>query len=176
MRIIISIFLVSMVTLNGVMAALPVVDIADRNQVFIDGRYIQDAQGVKLRVCKPKKTDEICIKGRTGGYSQIMEPDGVFRGFTYLTKDGVHWRRAPGELPAPDDILGVRFGGETVFFDPKASAELRYKKFDGMRNQITGSSDGIAWSPVISGMFSPAACYPNGMDSQNVCFFDSSID
>ena len=176
MCIVISLFFVFVITLSNVIATDLVVDIADRNQVFIDGRYVQDAQGVTLRVCPPKKTDEICIKGRLGGYSQIMEPDGVFRGFKYLTKDGVNWRSAPGELPEPDDILGVRFGDDTVFVDPKASAELRYKRFDGLRNKITGSPDGIDWSPVASGMFPPEACYPLGMDSHNVCFYDPSVD
>ena len=153
-----------------------VVDIADRNQVFIDGRYVQNANRVTLRVCPPKKTGEICIKGSIGGYSQIMEPDGVFRGFSYLTKDGIHWRSASGELPEPDDILGVRFGGETVFVDPNAPDDLRYKRIDGMRNKITASSDGINWTDFSTGIFPSAACYPYGMDSQNVCFFDPSTD
>jgi len=153
-----------------------VLDIGDRNQVFIDGRFVQDAQGVKIKVCPPKKTDEQCWRGNTGAYVQIMEPDGVFRAFFALTKDGKTWRRAThGKLPEKDDILGIRLGGETVFVDPKAPPELRYKRFSGMRNKIWGSADGVKWTELHNNVFPAKACYPLGMDSHNVCFYDSRL-
>ena len=56
-----------------------IVDIADRNQIFIDGRYLAAKRNVRIIVCPPMKTNERCLSGRLGGYSSIMEPDGVFR-------------------------------------------------------------------------------------------------
>ena len=73
-------FLVLLFSLAGIGRAAEVLDIGDQNQIFLDGRFLQEAEGVKLKVCPPKKTDEQCWRGDTGGYSQIMEPDGVFRG------------------------------------------------------------------------------------------------
>ena len=153
------------------------IDIADRNQVFLDGRFLDRAEGVRIVVCRPTKTNEKCLVGRLGGYSSIMEPDGVFRGFYALTKDGVHWRRvAGGTLPEPDDILGLRLGGETVFVDPKAPPSERYKRFSGMKNRIWASADGLKWKELHQGVFPSAACYPRGMDSHNVCFFDTRLE
>ena len=153
------------------------IDIADRNQVFLDGRFLDRAENVRIVVCRPKKTNEKCLVGRLGGYSSIMEPDGVFRGFVALTKDGVHWRRVPGgTLPESDDILGLRLGGETVFTDPKAPPVERYKRFSGMKNQIWASADGLKWKELHQGVFPPKACYPRGMDSHNVCFFDTRLE
>jgi hypothetical protein len=162
--------------LSPIVVSGAVLDIGDRNQVFIDGRFVQDAQGVELKVCPPKKTGEHCWRGKTGAYAQIMEPDGVYRGFYALTKDGRNWRRAKhGALPAKDDILGVRFGGGTVFVDPKAPAESRYKMFSGMRNRISESRDGTKWDVRYENVFPSKARYPAGMDSQNVCFYDPRL-
>ena len=162
-------------TLNITVSA-DVVDIGDQNQVFIDGRFIQDADGVALKICPPKKTNEVCIRGRMSAYSQIMEPDGVFRAFSHLTKDGINWRRvAHGTLPEKDDILGVRFSGDPVFVDPKAPPEARYKMISGMRNRIYSSADGVKWDHFYDKVFPAKACYPLGMDSQNVCFYDANV-
>ena len=151
-------------------------DIGNRNQVFIDGRFLAAARGVRIVVCRPTKTNEKCLVGRLGGYSSVIKPDGVYRWYNALTKDGVHWRRVSGwTTPEPDDILGVRFGGSTVFVDPKAPPTQRYKLFDGMRNQIQASSDGSNWKRLHAGVFPPKARYPHGMDSHNICFFDTRI-
>ncbi len=169
-------YLVLSFSLSGIGMTAEVLDIGDRNQVFIDGRFLEEAESVKLKVCPPKKTDEQCWHGSIGGYSQIMEPDGVFRGFYALTKDGTNWRRSkPGELPAEDDILGIRFSGDTVFVDPKAPPESRYKMFSGMKNRISGSSDGTKWETLHEEVFPSKARYPLGMDSQNVCFYDPKL-
>ena len=165
-----------LVCLSNIALSDDVLDIGDQNQVFIDGRFIQNADGVTLKVCPPKKTDEICIKGLVSAYSQIMETDGVFRDFSHLTKDGTNWRRVEhGTLPEKDDILGVRFNGDPVFVDPKAPPESRYKMIAGGRNCIYGSADGVKWDPVHANVFPKEACYPNGMDSQNICFYDTNI-
>lgn len=170
-------FALALLWITPIVTAAEVLDVGDRNQVFIDGRFLQRASNVRIVVCPPKKTNEICLRGNLGGYSSIMKPDGVFRGFSALTKDGVHWRRVPsGTLPDADDILGLRFGGSTVFVDPKAPASERYKLFSGMKNHILASGDGVKWEPRHTGVFPPKACYPFGMDRHNVCFYDARLD
>lgn len=162
--------------LSTIAFSADVLEIGDQNQVFIDGRFLQEAESVQLKVCPPKKTNEICIKGRMSAYSQIMEPDGVFRGFSHLTKDGTNWRRVEhGTLPEKDDILGVRFSDDPIFVDPKAPPESRYKMISGMRNRIYGSADGVKWEVLHEKVFPQEACYPLGMDSQNVCFYDTNL-
>lgn len=149
------------------------VDVADRNQVFIDGRYVQDSRGVQIVVCPPVKTNQVCLRDIPSAYSSLIEPDGVFRWYHALSKDGIHWRRVSGyTTPEPDDILGMLFGGQTVFVDPTASVDERYKKFDGLKNRIQASSDGSDWRVLHEHVFPAEACYPHGMDSHNVCFYD----
>jgi len=151
--------------------------IGDRNQVVIDGRYLEASKGVRIVVCQPTKTNEKCLVGRLGGYSSLVVPHKGFRWYSALTKDGRHWRRVSGfRAPEPDDILGVLFSGATVFADPKAPPSERYKMFDGMRNRISASSDGSDWKVWRKGVFPQAACYPRGMDSHNVCFYDTRLE
>ena len=89
-----------------------VLDIADRSQVFIDKRFLQEKQNVRIVVCPPVKTNEKCLIGEgmnvLRGYGNIMAVDGTFRGFDALSKDGSQWRRVKkGTKPEPDDIAGV---------------------------------------------------------------------
>jgi hypothetical protein len=156
--------------------AAEVVDVGDRNQVFVDGRYLASKKNVSIVVCRPTKTNEKCLRGNLGGYSSIMTPDGVFRGFHALTKDGIKWRRVTvGTMPEPDDVLGILFDEATVFVDPKAPVSERYKKFSGLQNRIWASADGAQWKALHDNVFPQAVCYPLGMDSQNVCFFDTRL-
>jgi len=149
--------------------AAEAIDIGDRNQIFIDGRYLDSAQNVKIEVCKPIKTNHKCLVGSLGGYSSIIKPDGKFRMWNALTKDGVTWRRVSGATqPEPDDILGAIFSGACVFVDPKAPPSERYKLFDGMRNTMRASSDGTNWKVLSKKVFPPQALYPRGMDSHNI--------
>ena len=155
-----------------------VIDIGDRNQVFIDGRYLESVKNARILVCQPRKTNEKCLVGRLGGYTSIMEPDGRFGGLSAYTKDGIHWRLLSRfAMPEPDDILGLRYGsGATEFVDPKAPPSERYKRIDGMRNLIYASRDGSDWKVLYKNVFPPQACYPHGMDSHNVCYYDTRID
>lgn len=157
--------------------AAETIDIGDRNQIFIDGRYLESAKNVDIEVCKPIKTNHKCLVGRLGGYSSIGKPDGKLKWWNALTKDGVNWRRvSSGTLPEPDDILGIHFTGATCFVDPKAPPEERYKLYNGMKNTIQASSDGTDWKVLHKGVFPPKACYPLGMDSHNVCYYDTRIN
>mgnify|MGYP003630766174 CR=1 FL=1 len=153
------------------------IEIGDRNQIFIDGRFLDSAQNVRIEVCRPIKTNEKCLVGNLGGYSTIIKPDENYRWYSALTKDGINWRRVGGSVkPESDDILGAVFTGSTVFVDPKAPPQERYKLFDGLGNRLQASSDGINWSVHGENLFPAKACYPLGMDSHNVCFYDTRLN
>jgi len=154
-----------------------VVEIGDRTQVFVDGRYLHSSKDVRIEVCRPIKTNEECLVGSLGGYSSIIKPDGQFRWFSALTKDGIHWRRVSGNTqPEADDILGVIFTGACTFVDPNAPPSERYKLFNGLKNTMQASSDGIHWKVISKDVFPSGARYPHGMDSHNVCYYDTHLE
>lgn len=157
-------------------------DIGSRNQVFIDGRYLDSATAVRIRVNQPVKTYEKCLVGNLRGYDTVLAVDGTFKGFHALSKDGVHWRRAkPGDSPEAGDILGLYDGQRVPFKDPLAKPEERYKLFSASEGKkfnetvIRASADGTAWREVYRDVFPKEAEYPRGMDSQNVCFYDTRL-
>ncbi len=155
-------------------AAKPI-DIGDRNQVFIDGRYLAAKRNVRIAVCPPRKTYERCLTGMHP-YETILRVDGVFRGFHALSKDGVRWRRVePGTKPESDDLLGLVEGQSHPFVDPNAPPSQRYKLFDPLAGWVKASADGTNWQTVAEQMFSAKAYYPQGMDSLNKCFFDRRL-
>ena len=120
-------------------------DIGIRNQIFLDGRFLADRKNVRIVVQQPRKTGEQNIVAgvhklvagapmevtdgpESSAYLQVMENDGVFRGFRYVSKNGVDWQWATKEiLEAGDFAYGMRdsvhpkltaFG--VVFRDPHA--------------------------------------------------------
>ncbi len=155
-----------------------VVDIGSRNQVFIDGRYMDSTEGCRIVLCPLRKTYEKCLVGPfPKSYATLFEVDGVFRGFHALTNDGTNWRRvAVGTPPEPDDILGAYFGRPTPFIDPQAPPNERYKLFQPAANKIHVSRDGASWEVLHQGIFPGRALFPNGMDSHNICFYDTRLD
>ena len=157
-----------------------VLEIADRNQIFIDERFLQKQQNVRIIVCRPQKTNEKCLASRSRtnlrGYGNIMAVDGVFRGFDALSKDGSHWRHVQkGTRPESDDVVGYVNGMSVVFKDPTALPENRYKLANPKRSYIGASPDGVQWRDVARNMFPAKSRYPRGMDSQNVIFYDARI-
>jgi len=156
-------------------------DIGNRNQVFVDGRYLQQKHNVRIVVCPPTKTNEKCLSGRSKkelrGYGNIMPVDGTFRGFDALSKDGSHWRRVEkGTKPDPDDVVGYLNGMSVVFKGPSAPPEERYKLANPKKGFVRASADGATWHNVARNMFPGKARYPRGMDSQNVIFYDARIN
>ena len=174
-------------------------DIGSRNQIFLDGRFLAERKNVRIVVQPPRKTGEQNIVAgvhklvagepievtdgpESSAYLQLMENDGVFRGFRYVSKNGVDWRWATKEiLDAGDFAYGMRdsvhpkltaFG--TVFSDPHASPEERYKIVSGWRNKVFASADGREWTALHEGVFPKEALYPRGMDSQNIAFHDEA--
>jgi hypothetical protein len=153
-----------------------VLEVGDRNQVFLDNRFFESARGVRIVVCEPTKTNEKCLVGNLGGYSSLVTPRADFLWYSALTKDGTHWRRTSGfGPPQADDILGILFGDGTVFEDPKAPSAQRFKMFDGLQNRISASSNGADWRVLHENVFPAAARYPYGMDSHNVCEYDPTL-
>ena len=157
-----------------------VLDVADRNQIFIDERFLQEKQNVRIVVCPPTKTNEKCLVGRSWtdrqGYGNIMAVDQTFRGFDALSKDGVHWRQVKkGTEAEPSDVVGYIDGMSVVFKDPDAPPEKRYKLANPKRGYIGSSPDGVEWHEIARNMFPGKARYPRGMDSQNVIFYDPRI-
>ncbi|MBL7154126.1 MAG: hypothetical protein ISS79_10430 [Phycisphaerae bacterium] len=72
---------VLMAAASGAKAALP---IGERRQVFLDGRFIEEARGVKLVVHKPHKTGQVVLKcehpweERLGQYHSVLYEGGVY--------------------------------------------------------------------------------------------------
>ncbi len=152
-----------------------VVDIGNRNQVFIDGRYMDSTEGCRIVACPPRKTYEQCLSGWLRAYETILPVDGTFRGFHALSKDGIHWRRVdPGTEPEADDLVGLYDGGQFPFADPTAPPEERYKLFSA--SSVKASADGSEWETVAERMFPGKAYFPYGMDSHNKCFYDTRLD
>ncbi len=168
------------------------------NQIFIDGRFMAEKSKVKIVVQRPRKTGErnivsglysivpgkptICTDGpRFWAYQQVMMNDGVFKGFRFVSGNGVEWQEATAEiLDAGNFSYGIySSSGErafgVVFADPSAPARERYKVVSGYNNKVFASADGLQWKVLHTGIFPSTVLYPYGMDSQNVAFFDQSL-
>lgn len=87
----------------------------------------------------------------------------------------------PGDTPEADDILGLYDGQRVPFRDPLAEPKQRYKLFSASEGQkfnetvIRASADGAEWRQIHRNVFPKEAEYPRGMDSQNVCFYDTRL-
>lgn len=193
--------MVALATLLGLPPARgqEAVRVGSRNQIFLDGRFLAERSDVRITVQPPRKTGERNIvagvhamfPGRpievtdgpeSSAYLQVMENDGVYRGFRYVSKNGVDWEWATEEvLDAGDFAYGIRdsvhpkltaYG--VVFRDPDAPSRERYKIVSGWRNAVFASPDGREWAALHEGVFPQEALYPGGMDSQNVAFHDAA--
>lgn len=74
--------------------------IADRRQVFIDGRFLQEARGVELRVHQPRKTGEFTIqpehpweRGGIGPYCTVLKEGPTYQ-LWYHAVDALNWHTA----------------------------------------------------------------------------------
>lgn len=72
-------------------------EVGNRRQVFIDGRFIDSAQHVELHVHQPRKTGEMNLKperpwevGGIGPYSSLLEFGGTYH-MWYHAMDSVQW-------------------------------------------------------------------------------------
>lgn len=96
----------------SVQAAEPI-DVGSRKQLFIDRKFIEHSEGVRLTMNPPRKTGERNIvpdkpweNHRVGGYTTVMEDEGVYKmyydaistdGSRWLclatSTDGIHWEK-----------------------------------------------------------------------------------
>lgn len=126
------------VTASSAKAALP---IGERRQVFLDGRFVEEARGVELVVHKPHKTGQIVVKcehpweERLGQYHSVLYEGGVYhmwytvygkadsnavtvRSIAYArSADGIRWEKPDLGLVEiygtrkNNIVLGHGFGG-----------------------------------------------------------------
>lgn len=82
---------------RGAQGGEGLLEVGSARQVFIDGRFLQDAQGVRLCVHPPRKTGEMTIKpersweqGGIGPYSNVLWYDGVYH-MWYHSMSTVQW-------------------------------------------------------------------------------------
>jgi hypothetical protein len=115
--------------------------VGDQRQVFIDGRFIEESNGVDLVVHPPQKTGQTVLtceypwEGRLGQYHSVLYDAGVYlmwytvygkadsnaipvRSIAYArSKDGIHWEKPPLGLVEiygtrkNNIVLGHGFGG-----------------------------------------------------------------
>lgn len=78
------------------------IQVGDRRQVFIDGRFLEDARGVELRLHPPRKTGELTIRpehpwerGGIGPYSSVLKEGSTFH-MWYHAVDSLNWHTAEG--------------------------------------------------------------------------------
>ena len=188
------------------------IDIGSRNQVFLDGRLMEETINVSINVQKPRKTGEknivsdlytyarrgsspiaiMSVEGKKelNAYSQVMEYDGTFKDFNYVSKNGSEWNLSTPELLDSGDFsYGLRLCSrpalgwpegtphldyENVFADPNAEAEEKYKIVSAWQNKIFASKDGTDWKLIGAKMF-PDSVYAPYPDAMNIVFFDDSI-
>jgi hypothetical protein len=132
-----------------------VLDVGDRRQVFIDGRFLAASRNVELVVHPPRKTGERTLAGDRpwesdgpGNYSCVIETDGDYhlwypadKGLCYArSKDGIRWEKPNlglAEYQGSRDnniVIGRGAGGidecgseGMVFLDPNAPPNERFR-------------------------------------------------
>jgi len=132
-----------------------VLDIGDRRQVFLDGRFLSASTNVQLVMHPPHKTGERTLMpdrawegGRFGTYCCTLEVDGLYHlwyptrnGLCYArSKDGIHWEKPNLGLAEYEGsrenniVIGRGAGGiekcgseGMVFYDPTAPKDQRIR-------------------------------------------------
>ena len=186
------------------LAADPI-NIGSRKQLFIDDRFIAESENVTLTMNPPRKAG-IVLRGEhpweegwIGGGTTIIEDDGLCRmwyrahevgsraklgrqSLCYATsKDGIHWDKPKLGLAERDgstDNNCLVPGGGTVFVDPQAPPEARYKLLHQLHwpdlerggMYIYCSPDGLSWT------LHPERLFPFCPDTTNHAFYDPRID
>jgi len=132
-----------------------ILDVGNRRQVFIDGRFLESSQHVELVVHPPCKTGERTLvadqrweAGGLGAYNTVMHADGIYHlwyacrgGICYArSNDGIHWEKPNLGLTSYDGtrqnniVLGHGANGihqisseGMVFHDPTAPRNERFR-------------------------------------------------
>lgn len=189
-----------------------VIEIGDRKQLFIDGKFITEDENITLRMNPPVKGGPVLVgeepweQGWLVGSATVLEHEGRYRMWyissspeqdvdrapLYLcyaeSKDGLKWTRPHLGLyefrgsKANNILLRVNIESASVFIDPKAPAEQRYKLVANMRESqgvpgpegdgiyIYTSPDGLRWT------LHPVRLFHLAPDTNNMAFYDPRID
>lgn len=173
-------------------------------QLFIDDRFIERSKGVERVVNPPRSTGEKLIVVEhpwedfwIGGYtSVIQEGDRIHLwyatedqrkgggvGYACSTNGGAAWTKPKlGVIDYQGSrennlVATGRLHGVTVFPNrPGAPANERYGMFSGNENKAFYSRDGIRWTATGKQPFLNLAGHHDGLDSQNVIFWDRRLE
>jgi len=126
-------------------------DVGDRKQLFIDGRFIEDSKNVTLTMNPPRKVGPVILPDRPwescsiGFCVSVVEHDGLFQMWyraesqdagafvCYATsEDGLHWTKPNLGLiefqgSKENNIVLADVGETVVFLDPSAPDAQRFK-------------------------------------------------
>jgi len=198
--------LMLIITIGGLMSVATgqqAIDVGNQKQLFIDDRFIESSENVALTMNPPRKVGPVLVgehEWEVGWVSSgtVLEDNGVFKMWysahevgkngklgpghnCYATStDGIHWEK-PNlglvEFKGSKDNNIIAAGG-TVFIDPKAPADQRYKMLCQMYwpdpekggLYIRTSPDGLKWTPHETRLL------PFVPDTQNQVFYDPRID
>ena len=177
-------------------AAAQPMDVGDKKQVFIDGRFIASSLDVALVVNRPRVTGEkLIMRDRpyedfwVGGYQSIIQEDarirmwyecadqrgGDFVAYAYSENGGATWTKPNlGILEydgsSENNLVMKEIHGATVFRNrPDAPEAERYGMYVGAPNKAFVSPDGLHWTPTGNVPFLDPAVNPHlTLDSQNV--------
>jgi hypothetical protein len=174
-------------------------NVADRKQLFIDYRFIESCEGVRLTMNPPRRHGPVLRGDKpwervgAGAYLTVMEVEDKFRMYyqawegmkkshtcVALSHDGIHWEKPNLGLVEHNGSKEnniVRVHG-TPFVDPNASPDERFRAVEVAYQEnpveecglfIACSPDGIHWSGERKRVLTLAP------DTQNQVFFDTRI-
>jgi hypothetical protein len=158
------------------------VPLGTRKHLFLDDALVAFAQGVRF-VPNPPRWAELVIPDGVRGHLSVVEDEaGLIRLYyqgpgdslaVMVSKDGIHWVKPDlgrGEYKGERNIvLQEAVGLGTVFLDPNAPPEERWKYFSGIRRQgmyVFFSPDG--WSFQRN----EVAALPFSAGSQSAIYYD----
>lgn len=192
-------FLVATVE-TGTAAGDEPIDVGSRKQLFVDGKFIERQRNIRLTMNPPVSTGELLVTAdqphEQGGlvylYSSVLQEAGRVRLWYDLTggegrcvcyaesEDGLRFSKPElglhtiGQSVANNVVIPSVIGGGSVWIDPKAPPEHRYKTqakaYQPTRFAMHSSADGINWNPFTP----PQLAGP--MDTQSIVFWDAALD
>jgi hypothetical protein len=154
--------------------------LGSRKHLFIDDALIADSRNIRFTPHPPRRTGMVLDELR-GHMSVVEDESGLLRIYyqgpndslaVLTSRDGIHWVK-------PD--LGWEYQGQrnvaiplpvglgTVFIDPNAPRESRWKYVSGIRRQgiyVFSSKDGYAWQRFET------AALPFSAGSQSAVYYD----
>ena len=190
----------------GLRAAPEAIDVGSGKQLFVDDRFIESSDRVRLTLNPPWQDRRILLEpdqdwegpgqgGSIGLYSSVLKENGKIRIWYDQRQYGedrfpdvlrVCYAESDDGLVFVKPRLGLhesngsrqnnivipgKIGGSSVWIDPHASPEHRYKTqakvYPSAELHLHTSPDGIRWK-----LFSKLDPGPGGWDTQSIIFWD----